>query len=136
VAGTYLQFPLEEFNLSEFTTKESFSLVFDEIHFIVRRHAGDVLIGATTTNNSKNFYPDKEGMLEQYQRLQKHLHKVITLPAIDKGELITGIRHKGQRRTPFWGQVNDNCYAVWGLYKNAFTLAFTAARELTQLTAE
>ena len=135
VAGTYLKFDINDFDLKEVAFKKSFSLVFDQIHLIFRRHANDVLIGSTSSNNSKNFLPDETGIFKQYETLQKHLQGVLTLPSFDKAELITGIRHKGQRRTPFWGKINDNCYGVWGLYKNAFSLGFSAAKELTQLTA-
>lgn len=136
VAGTYLRFKVSDFDLKEFRTQHSFSVVFDQIHFIFRSHAKDILIGSTSTNNSKNFLADRQGMLSQYQRVMEILANVITLPTFEKGELITGIRHKGQRRTPYWGEINKNCYAVWGLYKNGYSLAFSAAKHITNLTAK
>ena len=133
VAGTYLRYSKDQFDPSEICFEESFSFVIDEIHFIYRKQSTDILIGATTTNNQLNFLPDREGMLEQYQRLTKYTEGTITLPSFDDGELIAGIRHKGQKRTPFWGQINQDTYAIWGLYKNAFTMAFTAAKDITKL---
>ena len=41
-----------------------------------------------------------------------------------------GVRHKGQKRQPFWGSVGRNLYSVHGLYKNGYSLAFLAAQEL------
>ncbi len=41
-----------------------------------------------------------------------------------------GVRHKGQKRQPFWGSVGANLYSVHGLYKNGYSLAFLAAKDL------
>ena len=42
----------------------------------------------------------------------------------------SGVRHKGIKRQPFWGEVRPNVFSVHGLYKNGYTLAFLAAKEL------
>lgn len=133
VTGTYLRFQKNDFNVQEISFQESFSFVINEIHFIYRKQSQDILIGATTTNDSMVLLADKEGILDQYTRLASFFEGAITLPPFEQGELITGIRHKGQRRTPFWGEINHNMYAIWGLYKNAFTLAFTASNDVTEL---
>jgi hypothetical protein len=128
-----MRFTEDQLNKSEFNLNQSFSFVIEEIHFIYRKEAQDFLLGATTTNNQLNFLHDIQGMKDQYLRFKKYTEGVITLPEFDSGELITGIRHKGQKRTPFWGKVNQDIYAIWGLYKNAWTMAFTAGKDLSEL---
>jgi len=130
VAGSYLKFNLSDFNLKQLNSNKAYCFRIDEVHLIIRPDLNDVLIGSTSTNNSMDMKGDEAGMLEQYIKLSKYLDRVLDLPAFEKGELITGIRHKGQMRLPFWGEISDSKYAVWGLYKNAFTFCFSAAREI------
>lgn len=54
----------------------------------------------------------------------------IDLPNDLNWEVLSGVRHKGVKRLPFWGEVRANVYSVHGLYKNGYTLAFLAAKEL------
>jgi hypothetical protein len=128
-AGTYLKFKAQDFDQTSFDFHNSFSFVYDEVHFIYRKQSHDVLIGATTNTEE---VIDEVGMQEQYQKL-KEIFGEDKLPAFDKAELLMGVRHKGQKREPYWGEINHNLYAIWGLYKNAFTLAFSAASDLSAL---
>lgn len=136
VPGSYLKFNINLFNKDELDLTRTYCFRIDEIHLIVRHDSQDVLIGATSTNNSMDDTGDIKGMQDQMDRLKKYLAGVVTLPDLSQGELITGIRHKGQQRTPYWGKINDNIYAVWGLYKNAFTFAFTAGEEISKKIAD
>ncbi len=54
----------------------------------------------------------------------------IDLPSDLAWKVLAGVRHKGVKRLPFWGQVRTNVYSVHGLYKNGYTLAFLGASEL------
>lgn len=133
VVGSYLRFDIKDFNCSELKLDQTYCFRVDEIHLIVRPHSQDVLIGATSTNNSMDDSGDIVGMKEQMSRLATYLKGVVALPDMEKGELITGIRHKGQNRRPYWGQINSHHYAAWGLYKNAFTFSFTVAQDIANL---
>jgi glycine/D-amino acid oxidase-like deaminating enzyme len=133
VAGSYLKFNIEDFNSNELDLNTTYCFRVDEVHLIIRPDSKDVLIGSTSTNNSIDMNGDKEGMLKQYDKLSRYLEGVVKLPHFDKSEIITGIRHKGQKRTPYWGEIAKNKYAVWGLYKNAFTFSNMAAKELVRL---
>ena len=133
VPGSYLKFDIKDFNPDELDLTQTYCYRIDEVHLIVRTESQDVLIGATSKNNTMDDSGDTVGMQEQMKRLSQHLEGVVTLPGFNKGELITGIRHKGQNRNPYWGEVNSNIYAAWGLYKNAFTFAFSASREISRL---
>jgi len=129
VDGTYLKFKQSDFNAEEFDFSKSFSLVFEKSHLIYRKLSGEVLIGATSRNDSMNFMGDMDGIQEHYDHLVEELNGCINMPDFDKAEVLVGIRHKGHRRMPYWGVINKNIYAVWGLYKNAFTMCFSASKD-------
>jgi len=133
VPGTYLKFNLKDFDALELNLEKTYCFRIDDIHLIVRTLSQDVLIGATSTNNTLDFNHNLVGIKEQYNRLSHYLKGIVELPDFELGEVITGVRHKGQMRTPFWGEVNSDVYAVWGLYKNAYTFAFTAGKEIADL---
>lgn len=133
VPGSYLKYPMSAFDESQLDLNSTYCFRVDEIHFIVRHLSQDVLIGATSTNNSMDDSGNIEGMKNQIDRLTKYLKGVVDLPLFEDGELITGIRHKGQSRRPYWGEINKNIYATWGLYKNAYTFSFSMAKDLANL---
>jgi hypothetical protein len=133
VPGTYLSFPITSFDDAKIDLTRDYCFRIDDIHMLVRPTAGDVLIGSTSKSNVLDYSHDQEAMMEMFERLSLYLEGVLCLPDFSKGQLITGIRHKGRARRPFWGEINEDIYAVWGLYKNAFTFAFTAGEEIADL---
>lgn len=133
VPGTYLSFPISLFNSSQIALDKDYCFRIDDIHLLVRPTAGDVLLGSTSTSNSLDTSHNKLEIKVMYDRLVEHMEGVLVLPSFDQGELITGIRHKGHARRPFWGEVNQDIFAVWGLYKNAYTFAFTAGEMIAKL---
>ncbi len=54
----------------------------------------------------------------------------VDLPKGLDWKIEVGVRHKGHKRLPFWGRVAGEVYSIHGLYKNGYTLAFLAAKEL------
>ncbi len=133
VAGTYLSFALSLFDASQINLEKDYCFRIDDIHLLVRPTAGDVLIGSSSRSTGLDFSDDTAAMIEMYERFKNYMGESLTLPSFEKADLLTGIRHKGRARRPFWGQVNENVYAVWGLYKNAFTFAFTAGEDIANL---
>lgn len=132
VSGTYLRFSINDFNESQFNSSQAFSLAYNNLHFIYRPFASDVLIGSTSLNNEKRFLPEKEKVTLIYQKISQLLDNSVSLPPIEKGELVAGIRHKAQKRVPFWGEIHDNCFGIWGLYKNGYSFGFKAALEVAR----
>lgn len=57
----------------------------------------------------------------------------IKLPNDLQWEVYSGVRHKGVKRLPFWGEVRPKVYSVHGLYKNGYTLSFLAAQQFLRL---
>lgn len=133
VPGSYLKFNIKDFHPEQLELLKTYCFRIDEIHLIVRPFESDVLLGATSTNNELSFVHNVKELKSQYDRMSNYLAGVIDFPIFEKADLKTGIRHKGQGRNPYWGSISTNKYAVWGLYKNAFTFSFTAAKEIARL---
>lgn len=54
----------------------------------------------------------------------------IKIPLNLDWKYFSGVRHKGVKRLPYWGEIRPDVYSVHGLYKNGYTLAFLAAKDL------
>jgi len=106
----------------------NFSLALEGKHLIFRN--GDLLIGSTSENDSSITYQDAEQTRSLYDYVSKHLSDPGFLPKFDEMEIKVGVRHKGPKRTPFWGECAENIYGVFGLYKNGFSFSFKAAKDL------
>lgn len=126
VRGSFLRHPTgEEFNTS-------FSIAFDKHHLIFRNSDQSVLLGSTSENDSSLQTPMTEALYEIYDKIRERLADPSILPPKEDWEVVSGIRHKGAKRMPFWGELAPNCYGVFGLYKNAFSFSFLAAKELVR----
>ncbi|MAX66298.1 MAG: hypothetical protein CME66_05120 [Halobacteriovoraceae bacterium] len=127
VAGSYLEINIPE---QSFDFKESFNLVFDQFHCIYRKEQSVLQIGSTTLNRCALELAHEKQLLHIYDYIQKS--SFIELPLFARFQQKTGIRHKGFKRLPFWGQISANKFAICGLYKNAFSFAFLAAKEISR----
>jgi hypothetical protein len=128
VAGTYLEINIQEL---EEKFEESFNLAIGGNHFIYRKEQGIIQIGSTNDNRSCDHNPNTVGIRKIYESLSEAL--VFKLPDFENFSQNTGIRHKGFERMPFWGEVSKDVFAVTGLYKNAFTFAFQAAKDIRKI---
>jgi len=72
--------------------------------------------------------PIFNGVKQIYNYLSETL--IFDLPDFQEFRKITGIRHKGFERMPYWGEIATNIYAISGLYKNAYTFAYQAASDI------
>ncbi len=132
VAGSYLEMKIEKTDLC---FKSDFNLVLNGHHFIYRKSQGVLQIGSTTENNSAILTPRMDLLDQIHKNIATKVN--IDIPQLEKFEAFTGIRQKGYKRMPFWGRVDANTFAICGLYKNGFTFAFLAAKELEmQLSKE
>lgn len=125
VAGSYFEISLDEV---EHEFENNLNLYFDKYSFIYRKDQNILQIGSSSTNKSDSYEIDENAMSIIYEHVKSHLK--IDLPAREKFKIITGVRHKGFKRRPYWGEVAPNIFAVCGLYKNAYTFAFLAANNL------
>ena len=120
-------------------SKSSFVISFGKFNLIYRAFDQTMLLGGTT--NSKEWSLPNEILLKRWHSVARHeLGEDFPLPAFSKFEIITGIRHKGIQRKPFWGRLkapNDfPLYGLFSLYKNGFTLPFLGGEVLADLVLE
>ncbi len=122
VPGSYLE---TEYDLG----KKSFVLSLSDFNFIYRHLDQKILIGGTSQSNG--VYAKDWAALIEYHRVIKEL--IPNNPVFTAWSKRTGTRQKGPKRRPYWGACAndyDNHYEISSLYKNGFTLAFLAGREL------
>lgn len=127
VTGGYLE--LRNASNLNFSWDESFVLAIEKYHFIYRKEEDAIQIGSTSKNNDALELPLNKMLEEIYKHIDTYTN--FELPPFESFEMVTGVRHKGHLRRPFWGQVDDfELYAICGLYKNAFSFSFKAARDI------
>ncbi len=104
-------------------------------NLIYRAYSNEVMIGGTTIKDDKDLESD-ELLKEQYDNYNSLLSPELVLPAFEDGEIRMGLRHKGIKRTPFWGAIDKNLwekgrvFGLFALYKNGFTFPFFGAKQL------
>ena len=54
------------------------------------------------------------------------------MPNFEEIEFKVGLRHRGRRRTPYWGRLSKQIFGISGLYKNGWSYSFLAAEEVTE----
>ncbi len=107
----------------------STSIKVDGVHYIFRKEDKILQIGSTS-EQSDHFIHSKTELDSMYENTKQRLN--ISIPKRESFNYKTGIRQKGAKRLPFWGPVAPNIDIVNGLYKNGFSFAFMAAKELTK----
>jgi glycine/D-amino acid oxidase-like deaminating enzyme len=131
VSGSYVEFDLSDFVGTNLNLENSFSFVFENCHLIYRKDSKKVIIGSTSQNNKLNLLANKEELIEKYEKL-----KVLIggeFPSFEDGYFYSGVRHKTQNREPFWGEINPNISAIWGLYKTGWSMSFLASKTIATL---
>ena len=130
VTGGYLE--LNSASTLGFSFDKSFVLAIEQYHFIYRKNQDCIQIGSSSKNKDALELPLDKMLREIYEHIDTHTQ--FELPEYSKFEAKTGIRHKGYLRRPYWGPVdNQNFMAICGLYKNAFSFSFKAAKDLVSL---
>jgi len=96
--------------------EESFVLSHGHANLIYRAWSGEVLIGGTTNKNES---------LDDQGELQKQINFFAELVNFDLPKAVhvdTGLRHKGMQRKPALLELSTNVWALWGTYKNGWSL--------------
>jgi hypothetical protein len=106
-------------------------------NLIYRAYSNQVMIGGTVIKNEKDL--DNEELLkEQYDHLASLLGPELTLPEYNSGKIKLGLRHKGEKRRPFWGAIDKSLwqeakiFGIFGMYKSGFSFPFFAAQEVVK----
>lgn len=126
VPGNYLQFK------SVLWGENSFNLSCLPANLIYRAESATLLIGGTS-NSAEIYATDFLALQKQYE-IFNNLLPAKLLPELNTAEILTGNRHKGKKRRPFWGGIYHNekhgLYASWGYYKNGFSVPFHSSKIL------
>lgn len=123
VAGSFLEFDCD-------LNSKAFSYALEGHHLIYRATSKKLLIGSTTTNQSDSYIPDTGELQKIYDEVKGFFKDIYPIPPFNEGKKRTGIRQKGYKRLPFWGNVQEDIFAIHSLYKNGFTFAFLGAKTL------
>lgn len=126
VSGSYMQC---DASLGEV----GFSIAFEHYHLIYRSLEKIMILGQTSKNNCAVQISHTNELERIYTEVCTYLGESYQLPPFQAWDIHHGIRHKGHRRMPFWGEISSDVYAVCGLYKNAFSFSFLAAKELAKI---
>lgn len=118
--GSYME---TELDLGE----SSFSIQRNRENLIYNGSYKKLIIGATQQRTLVQA-PDYQRLNEIHQNFSNLL--VVDLPPLESFEVKSGLRHKGVRRKPFWGQLDKGIYGFFSLYKKGLSFPFLAAKEL------
>lgn len=133
VSGSYIIF--ENCDLG----KESFVLANRHYNLIYRHHTHQIMIGGSTVKEDLLCASVSE-LKTQYDFFSGLLKSDLVLPDFETGLIKTGLRHKGQKRRPFFGELEKgpygSIYSMTGLYKNGFTFPFYGAKTISKLIQE
>ncbi|MDD0853038.1 FAD-dependent oxidoreductase [Halobacteriovorax sp. GB3] len=133
VSGSYIVFDDCDFG------NKSFVLANRHYNLIYRRRSRQIMIGGSTVKEDLLCASVSE-LKSQYNFFRDLLKGDLVLPAFESGTIKTGLRHKGQKRRPFFGELEKgpfgNIYSMTGLYKNGFTFPFLGAKAISKLIQE
>lgn len=117
------------FTWNDFRASESFVLSRGHFNLIYRKEDGLLLFGANSIEGLNQLHAPRE----VYEKLEVFKSYMPELGELGGPSIHTGIRHKGKRRTPFYGEVEEGVYALTGLYKNGWSAGISLAKELVDM---
>lgn len=127
VAGTYLEVEMKEDLIRQkFEIENVINYDFEGEHLIINPKREQLMIGSTSDQTSMEI--GNQEIFQIYNRVQNLTQ--FDLPPFEEWKIKTGIRFKGRKRTPFWGEVRPGLNVITGFYKNGFSFGFKAARDL------
>ena len=120
--GSYLEFSGVDFGL------ESFALTLEGDNLVYHAHTKKLLIGSTTEDLVHEL-PVLNELVPIYQRLSQRVQ--LNLPALKTGRVVTGLREKAAKRSPYLFHEGLICW-FGGLYKNGYSLSLHLAKKLAR----
>ena len=115
VAGSYLK--------KTFNYPHNVYITINGHNVVYRKETKELIIGSTTVQGPI-LAPDLSSLREIFSDVQINID--IDLGKFNDYEVVTGLRHKGQKRMPFFKAITDD-QNVWffnGAYKNGWSLPF------------
>ncbi|RZF20700.1 FAD-binding oxidoreductase [Halobacteriovorax vibrionivorans] len=117
------------FSWNNFKADKSFVLSRGHYNLVYRKEDEILLFGANSIEGLCQLHSPKE----VYEKLTIFEGDLPELKQLGSPQIHTGIRHKGKRRTPFCGEVEEGVYALTGLYKNGWSAGISLAKELVDM---
>lgn len=130
VAGSFLTLQLDK--ALPFQSDVNFAI--EKYHFIYRKNDQIINIGSTTDNKTQFEINNRRSLKKIYHTITEHLD--LTIPSLDQFRPVVGVRLKGYKRMPVWREFSKNKFLVTGLYKNAFTFAFQASKDVVSCISD
>lgn len=90
-----------------------------------------LFIGASGSETD-SYVPNINKLKSIYEKVYEVFGERFQIPSFNEGIIKTGIRQKGIKRMPFYGEIDRNIYALHSLYKNGFSFSFYGASELVK----
>ena len=128
VPGSYLVFDSVDWG------EESFVVSYKGHNYVYRHWDKTLLIGGTTDPNENGAVTaiNWVKLKEMFEIGKNELE--LPFPAFERGQAFVGLRQKGVKRTPFWGEIHSvgdaHLFGLLSLYKNGYTFPFKGAKEL------
>ncbi len=123
VSGSYLGFKDIDWG------NRDLIFTLNKMNLIYRHHDRSLLLGGTHCTQGISIAYERQ-LKASFEAFQKLLS--LPWPSYDQGMFYTGLRHKGQKRMPFYGKLEERVYAQIGLYKNGFSYPFFMAPKLIE----
>ena len=102
-------------------------------HTLVYDHQSKKLILGTTSQVDNHFLAPRLDQLKLiYQKFKHFLAPDLILEDFSQGKIKTAPRHRGIRKEPFWGAIDDDgkIYAFEALFKSGLFFSFLGAKTL------
>lgn len=128
VSGSYLVFDSVDWG------EESFVVSYNGHNYVYHHWDKTLLMGGTTDPNEKGAVTaiNRIKLKEIFDRGKDELE--LPFPAFERGQAFVGLRQKGVKRRPFWGEIHcledGHLFGLLSLYKNGYTFSFKGAKEL------
>jgi hypothetical protein len=112
--------------------ESSFCFSLDQKNFIYRSQAREVWLGGTGQKRGE-LCPDWIELKEQERTFLNFLKPHYKAKFLEASKTVRGgLREKGQGRQPWMAPLSDRVFEIHGLYKNGYTLAFSAALKASE----
>ncbi len=127
VSGTYLEFEMDRQQIfKRYHIDSDICFDMEGSHLIFRTSEDKIIFGSTSDQSSIEY--TNPLIFESLEQIRTYFEYELPEPSAWKQR--TGIRFKGRKRTPYWGEISSGLFVVTGLYKNGYSFAFKAARDL------
>jgi hypothetical protein len=128
VAGSYLVFDSIDWG------EGSFVVSYNGHNYVYRHWDKTLLIGGTTDPNENGAVTaiNWVKLKEMFEIGKNELE--LPFPAFERGQAFVGLRQKGVKRMPFWGEIysieDSHLFGLLSFYKNGYTFPFKGSKEL------